>query len=44
VRIDDLADRVAPLENSDYGNLFNDAYDEPVSDVFVVKIRYRLGS
>jgi hypothetical protein len=39
-----LADRVAPLENAGYGNLFNDAYDEPISDVFVVKIRYRLGS
>jgi hypothetical protein len=39
-----LADRVAPLDESDYGNLFNDAYDEPISDVFVVKIRYRLGS
>jgi hypothetical protein len=39
-----LAYQVAPLETSDWGSLFNDAYDEPISNVFVVKIRYRFGS
>jgi Domain of unknown function (DUF5916) len=39
-----LAYQVAPLEASDFGSLFNTAYDEPLSNVFVVKLRYRFGS
>ncbi len=39
-----LSNQVAPLGGSDFGSLFNDAYDEPLSNVFVVKIRYRIGS
>jgi Domain of unknown function (DUF5916) len=39
-----LAYQVAPLATFDFGSLFNDAYDEPISNLFVIKIRYRFGS
>lgn len=38
------ADRSAPLGDDNFENLFSDAWRQPLQNVFVAKIRYRLGS
>ncbi|MFT7128371.1 MAG: hypothetical protein ACI89U_000477 [Gammaproteobacteria bacterium] len=39
-----LADQGASLGDSDFSNVFTNSYDEPLVNIFVFKIRYRLGS
>ena len=39
-----LADQARRLGDSGFTDLFNNAFDDPLGDVFVVKLRYRLGS
>ena len=39
-----LADTSAALGMSDFGDIFSDAYNDPLADVLVFKIRYRFGS
>lgn len=39
-----IADRGQALGNEDFSDLFSDAYNNPISNVLVVKIRYRFGS
>ena len=39
-----FSDTSAALDTSDFGKLFSDAYDEPLANVLVFKIRYRIGS
>jgi len=38
------ADLSAALGDDDFGAVFNNAWDEPLRDVLVFKVRYRLGS
>lgn len=38
------ADLSAALGDDDFGALFNNAWDEPLQDVLVFKVRYRVGS
>jgi Domain of unknown function (DUF5916) len=39
-----VANRTAALLDSGFDDLFDDSYDDPLQNLFVVKIRYRLGS
>jgi len=39
-----LADQTRALGDSTYQNLFSDAFNEPLADLLVFKIRYRFGS
>ena len=39
-----LADETRALQGESFKDLVNDAYDEPLVDGVVVKLRYRLGS
>jgi len=39
-----LADQSAALSDNDFSDLLSDSVDEPLADMVVVKIRYRLGS
>lgn len=39
-----FADQARRLGGAGFGDLFSDAFDEPLGDLFVVKLRYRLGS
>lgn len=39
-----VADQARRLGDSGFADLFNNAFDDPLGDVFVVKLRYRLGS
>ena len=39
-----LADQARRLDGAGFGDLLEDAFDEPPGDLFVVKLRYRLGS
>ncbi len=39
-----LADQGAALGDRDFSDIFEDAYDAPLANVFVAKIRYRFGS
>ena len=39
-----LADQARRLGDSGFTDLFSNAFDDPLGDVFVVKLRYRLGS
>lgn len=38
------ADRAALLRDEDFTDVFQDAWDDPLVDTVVVKLRYRLGS
>ncbi|MYH14604.1 MAG: hypothetical protein F4149_05460 [Gammaproteobacteria bacterium] len=39
-----FADQARRLDDAGFGDLLEDAFDEPLGDLFVVKLRYRLGS
>jgi len=39
-----LADQTRPLGDSDYDNLLHDAFEDPLANALVMKVRYRLGS
>ena len=39
-----FADQARPLRGAGFEDLLQDAFDDPLGDLFVVKLRYRLGS
>ncbi len=39
-----LADQSAALGSSDFSDIFTNSYDEPLANLLVIKIRYRIGS
>ena len=39
-----LADRGDQLLDQDFGEVFENAWNEPIANLFIVKVRYRLGS
>ena len=39
-----LADKSNILIDEDFGELFDSAWNEPIADLFIVKLRYRFGS
>jgi hypothetical protein len=39
-----FSDKSVALGTSDFGDIFSDAYDDPLANMLVFKIRYRIGS
>ena len=39
-----VADRGAALRSNQFSDVFSDAWDEPITDILVFKLRYRFGS